>query len=1066
MWGNDDDTGLWDRSCESTPNATAWPLGDERANCARNNGRDDSEDLNRDNFLNTDESFLRYVIPLNQASRYLNRDTGGEFDFSLYRIPLRDPDFIEGTTQAGGQQNVKHVRITLVSDIQSRVLLSRMNFTGSRWLKRGGTGSVSGPIGSVPGTAAQVSVGSISTVDADYVSPPGVIDIGADATGEISGGGQSINEQSLQLAFSDIPVGERIEAFRRYQERTRDFLQYREMRLWTLPVEGDWGDVSQLRFFLRVGTDEDNFFLYRTTLQEAPATPTRESWNPERLVDMNRWIALRTEAEQRILEAGGELPDGQVLVLWDVDVFPDGDSTYAILISNRSRSPNLSAIRELALGVTNVSDAPAGPGRLWIDEIRLTQAADNGGIATVGKLRIAATDVLNIEAGLSRRNPYFHQLGEAPDFLNHWEFDTRATLAFGRFLPSSLGLVMPMSFTYGKNNENPLFLPETDVLASGIENLRKGGNRNTRFNVGLSHGGRSRSAILRSTWDGMRLGYSVNSSARQATQTETGSSGWAWVLDWNRDVVDKSFSLLPGFLRGAIDALPGFVKNSTLMQNLHDLRFRWTPTNLGMGAGLSKQTTKVQRFETAVLTNDPAQIDPSIDLSHALRPNAHLGIQPFPSLNLTADFQQVRDLVPAEARVAGDAAQEAIDSQTSSIAGINLGWETARNIRSAISWQPVLSTWFDVRVALATAFTSGRSASYVQDVSGDTLLVRDMNMNRTARLDIDTDLSQFATVFGVPQSADATGGWVTFREFWDRFTPLRVSYAERVNAAYDRQDVFPTFDDYFVLGSVEDLRVTSGQVASASGDNDRWTIDAGYRLPANLEFDIRYDWVKDRTFSSLDTRVSRDVDWPNTNLRWNNVPLPGSWRNLFANLSLTAGYALRTRTTETQTTQNTKEEQKRTALSALLVFGNGFNINYRLEFVNSDRLDATGVSGSDRTTHDLRATGTVGAPGWLAFVRNPLRLALAYNVNGNLDCRALTTPGIGLPPPGNGTESCTPYVDQSTQNTSFTVDTDFTGYSMGIQFSWVRRSSGVGNRGVSNQYNFNLFGRFSLSAGR
>ena len=63
-------------------------------------------------------------------------------------------------------------------------------------------------------------------------------------------------------------------------------------------------------------------------------------------------------------------------------------------------------------------------------------------------------------------------------------------------------------------------------------------------------------------------------------------------------------------------------------------------------------------------------------------------------------------------------------------------------------------------------------------------------------------------------------------------------------------------------------------------------------------------------------------------------------------------------------------------------------------------------------------------------------------------------------------EACTPYLDQQTQNTSFTADTDFQGYSMGIQFSWIRRRSGVGNRAVSNQYNFNVFGRFFFRAGQ
>ena len=54
--------------------------------------------------------------------------------------------------------------MTLTSGAAATVLLSRMEFAGSPWLKRGDTGSVDGFIGEVPGTAVQVSVGPISTV--------------------------------------------------------------------------------------------------------------------------------------------------------------------------------------------------------------------------------------------------------------------------------------------------------------------------------------------------------------------------------------------------------------------------------------------------------------------------------------------------------------------------------------------------------------------------------------------------------------------------------------------------------------------------------------------------------------------------------------------------------------------------------------------------------------------------------------------------------------------------------------------------------------------------------------
>jgi hypothetical protein len=115
-----------------------------------------------------------------------------------------------------------------------------MTLTGTPWLKRAGTGSVSGLIGDDPGSAGSVGVGPVSTVDQAYVSPPGITDVVAEKTDALRLSGVAINEQSLRLTFTDIPVGERVEVFRRFTQRPRDFLPYGRLRAWTLPLEGDW----------------------------------------------------------------------------------------------------------------------------------------------------------------------------------------------------------------------------------------------------------------------------------------------------------------------------------------------------------------------------------------------------------------------------------------------------------------------------------------------------------------------------------------------------------------------------------------------------------------------------------------------------------------------------------------------------------------------------------------------------------------------------------------------------------------------------------------------------------
>src|SRR5690606_22180838 len=150
IWNNQehDARGLWDQPCQATPSETAYPLGDERANCARGNGRVDTEDLDGNGTLQAnDGAYFRYVVPLDGTSPYLVRDTAGTgTPFVLYRIPLRAADRIavNGATE-GTWRFVKHLRVT-VAGRPAGLVLARMRIVGSRWIKRDVHGILAGPV--------------------------------------------------------------------------------------------------------------------------------------------------------------------------------------------------------------------------------------------------------------------------------------------------------------------------------------------------------------------------------------------------------------------------------------------------------------------------------------------------------------------------------------------------------------------------------------------------------------------------------------------------------------------------------------------------------------------------------------------------------------------------------------------------------------------------------------------------------------------------------------------------------------------------------------------------------
>ncbi len=1062
VWGNQDDTGLWDTGCRAESNASAWPLGDPRANCTNNNGLEDTEDLNRDNFLNTDERYFRYIVPLTQPSRYLNRPTGGEFEFNLYRLPLRLPD-LEENTSGNEQQNVKHVRITLTSAVNSTVLLSRMQFSGSPWLKRAGSGSVVGQIGDTPGTAAQVAVGPISTVDRSYISPPGITDQEADKTDELRLTNATINEQSLQIAYSDIPVGERVEVFRKFTNRPRDFLPYGQLRAWSLAQGDDWGPGGSLRFFIRMGFDSNNFYMYRTPLRNSPAQPSRDDWLPEDLIDFDRLLALRVEAERLIDASGSNLPGDTTFVLWDVDLFPDADSTLALVINDRSRAPNLSAIREMALGIENVGTVDAGPGEVWVGDIRLDAAPDDNGVAALADLQVDLADVFTLQADVNTVNPFYRQLGEKPSFLRQLDYGGRATLQVGKFLPDSWGLVMPVGFAYVSSGEDPYFLPQTDVLAAPLQNLRTGGFSETRWNVALSKSARSGSPLMRATIDGLRLGYTTRSSKSTATQTEATGSGWGATGAWSRQVVDKSFPLVPGFLRSAINALPAFISQSVLMQNFKGMRFRWTPRQMNLGAELTKSEDARKRFQTSTIQATDDAVIPTIDLQKALRPQAGFQLQPFPSIVWGFNFQSIRDLVDPALRASRPAGQQQLEQASRTFLGMDVGWETNRNVRTDLSWRPRLASWFDTDFAMTTNYGTNRNVSYIQDLSGDTTLVRDLSMQRDLGFQFDVRPDQFLTAFGIAGGQEATGMARSLRAFWDRLAPVRIDWRKEVNSTYDRRDLSPNLWDQLVLVGFDKMRVMDADTASAAGDARAWSVDGGYLFPLGFDFDVGYSSSDRRTFTGLNERRVVDREWPALNVRWRNVPIPGFAENLLRDINVSGGWRTRETNTSTTTGQDRGTEQTVRSLQLVFILKNGFNISYGLDNTGSERLDATGLSQSERLSHSVRLSGFLPPPGFLPFVKNDLRLSFDYSNNGNSDCRALGGSGFGEINQ-SFRDDCTTHTDQTTQNAEFAIDTEFTGYSIGVQLAWVARSSAVGRQQSSNQFNFNIFGRFFFRA--
>ncbi|HUF75469.1 MAG TPA: cell surface protein SprA, partial [Longimicrobiales bacterium] len=539
-----DALGVWDESCVAE-RGRVYRVGDPDANCTRGNGRPDSEDLDSDGNLDTVERHLRYVVPLDGTSPYLERnnvETGTPF--RLYRIPIREavPLSVGGAVTEADLRAVRHLRITVVGPAGT-VQLARMRLVGSRWIKRDGDGVLRGIAGDTLANVGRVEVSTVSriTEGAAYASPPGVLEELDDPTTAFAGQGIEFNEKSLGIEFEEVPPGGRAEVYHRFPQRPRNFLSYDEARLWVVARAGDFGDGRPNRFFLKVGSDAENFYLYRTPLS-APGSPTGitpADWLPELRIDFARWYYLRLEAEV-LLSTLAPGPGDPPVEVWSPD------STYAVVLKDRGRAPNLAAVREISMGVWNGGVLPTS-GEVWVDELRLGGAVRDPGLAGSLDVGLEAGGVLTSRLSVTNRGAFFRQLRDDPTYQTDQTLFLVSTLALDRWMPTEWGVDMPVTLELGRADQTPRFLQDSDLRADLLPRLRPTEQSRTRVGVGLRKRTPTANPWLGFLFDGLSADAGYTTSDGSTVTTEFESRALDAGVGWVREPEPREVDVVPDF---------------------------------------------------------------------------------------------------------------------------------------------------------------------------------------------------------------------------------------------------------------------------------------------------------------------------------------------------------------------------------------------------------------------------------------------------------------------------------------------------------------------------------------
>lgn len=891
---------------------SALRIGDTRANCTVRNDHLDEEDLDGDNVLNLrgvdagNEQYRRYIVDLADGRSYTriggplpeqNNGVDSPVRWVQFRIPFNAPS---DSLNSPLLRRVRALRLTIIAgdgsadEDEVTVPLARVRLVGSPWLKRAER-VLSGIAGDSLATNGGFVIASvIGTNDFDptngvfYQSPPGVVEQLETQAGDLQATRTQINERSLRLLAGDLPLYDRAEAYYRFPEGEKNFMGYKELRLWARGRNNGWGDAGELQMYVKLGRDPSNFYLYRAPVHSGDS---REAWLPEVRVDFERFYALRARLQNAYLQSTADsisctgldaeliarsgLPLGTPIKRFAA--CQDGYIVYTI--DPGVSAPNLAAVQELAVGMVRVRDAasdptgianPIVPGdtlELWVDDIRLGKVEDTPGYAGQVGLAVVAGDIADVRVNVSRKDPHFRQLAEQPSFITDDALDLASSVRLDKFLPRVLGIAMPLTVAHHSTARDPLFLSRSDIRGDGIEGLRAPRTNATRYGIGLRRVTPMR-GFAAPLFNNLSLtGTYATGDVQSEYQKET-TRGYTVGADYLLAAAPRVLRF-PGWFSRAFSRLPNWLEGSEGARALRDGSLRWSPSQLRLTSDLVRtENQRLSFLKPANAADDDARRVNG--LVFRWRNGAALELRPFAALTARLDAISVRDLRHFDQATAVDSAAS---RERSRLFGRDVGLERERTLSTLLSFAPAVAAWLRPRLEYGTSFGLLRDPDSRSVVLEET----DTIGRLPRRLNASQNLTTAATVDFGRAITNVFGDSSFLRRMASALGPVDASYTRSLLSAYDGTPFDPPARFQLGWGNAGDFRAIDGRLATSAGQQETFALNGALNLPLRATLVSRFGHIESRNWTARSDSVQAEVHntqhvFPDLSLRWNFRP--------------------------------------------------------------------------------------------------------------------------------------------------------------------------------------------------
>ncbi len=559
--------------------------GNGSGNTIQEGGRyPDTEDLDHTNTFETQNDYFYKKFALNDTTYLagITEKDGKPTGWRLFRVPLSH--FIP--TSNIGWNEIQNIRLIWTGvDSVAYLEIAKIELVGNDWLELGVANDSSHTYTKDDSVFA---IAVTNTEDnADYTPPTGV-------QGEYDQVNQvRAKEQSLVLKFDNLGPYKKVAAQKALLslsgDRAKSYLTYDRMKMFVYGSSpGITTDQTDVHFFLKFGLDEKNYYEIRQPVYQGwDQTENRNSID----IDLNWLTRLKLRDSTNIdplkYNPNDVFYDSSGTLIYQ---FADANGQLTQKVVMIKGQPSLNRIKNITVGLINVSSGEI-TGEVWLDELRLSGVKKDKGIAMRVKGKLDMADLGSTTIQYARKDADFHVLQDRLGTnQTNSALNVNSNFQMDKFLPSFLGLKIPVNTSFSNSVNQPKYFPGTDILVdkSNVPDSILAKSTNVSLSTSISKASHSDHKLIKYTLDNLKGNFSASRKISSNNQTlenrnETYSGGLTYSLRFGKDSFIKPFRWA-GFLPWIGDPLS-------------EIQFYYLPSSFSTGMklneGLNSNTPRV-----------------------------------------------------------------------------------------------------------------------------------------------------------------------------------------------------------------------------------------------------------------------------------------------------------------------------------------------------------------------------------------------------------------------------------------------------------------------------------------